>query len=193
MNRCSSGEPTYRVRPVYRTTVRTETPARRTHGLVPRDLKTDEDAHTVARLGASLAHCSVSNLANVAPILKCLELGVNVGTGFGSADMWEVMRVAYYLHKGRTPGLDAETVFRMATVGAQRHTIWRIGKIAEGYAEDVVFVDESYAGLLPTVELDGFSTHLHNPLIECRPHMLRDVMIEGKWEVTDGRITTIDE
>ena len=118
---------------------------------------------------------------------------MNVGTDFGSADMREVMRVAYYLHQGRTPGLDAETVFHMATVGAQRHTGWRTGKITEGYAADVVFVDQSYAGLLPTVELDGFSTHRHNRLIECRPHMPRGVVIGGEWVVKNGRITTVDE
>jgi cytosine/adenosine deaminase-related metal-dependent hydrolase len=77
--------------------------------------------------------------------------------------------------------------------GAQRHTGWRIGKIAEGYAADMMFVDESYAGPLPTAELDGFSNRLHNLLIECRPHMPRDVMIGGEWVVRDGRITTVDE
>jgi 5-methylthioadenosine/S-adenosylhomocysteine deaminase len=83
---------------------------------------TDDDIRTLSEHGASLAHCPVSNLADVAPVPTCLDLGVEVGLGtdFGRADIWEEMRVALYLRKGRPDELDAETVFRMATIGGAR-------------------------------------------------------------------------
>jgi 5-methylthioadenosine/S-adenosylhomocysteine deaminase len=157
----------------------------------------EEDIATLAEHGVSLAHCPVSNLADVAPVPRCLEMGVEVGLGtdFGSADIWEVMRVAHYLRKGRPEELDAETVFRMATTGGARAygVDDHIGKIAEGHAADLVFIDGSDAGLLPIVELDSFTNRLHNLLLQCRPHMVRGVMVAGEWVVEDGRLATVDE
>jgi 5-methylthioadenosine/S-adenosylhomocysteine deaminase len=158
---------------------------------------TEEDILVLAEHGAALVHCPVSNLADIAPVPRCLELGVEVGLGtdFGHADIWEVMRVAHYLHKGRPDELDAETVFRMATAGGARaYGLGNlIGKIAEGYVADLVLVDSSDAALLPIVELGSFSNHLHNLLMECRPHMIRGVMIAGEWIVEDSKLATVDE
>jgi 5-methylthioadenosine/S-adenosylhomocysteine deaminase len=158
---------------------------------------TDEDIRSLAHCGASLAHCPVSNLAAVALVPRCLELGVEVGLGtdFGSADIWEVMRVAHYLRKGRPDELDAETVFRMATIGGARAYGMedRIGKIAEGHAADLVLIDGCGANLLPAVELDSFTNRLHNLLMECRPHMIRSVMVAGEWVIEDGRLVNVDE
>ncbi|MEW6635398.1 MAG: amidohydrolase family protein [Actinomycetota bacterium] len=157
----------------------------------------DEDIRILAEHGASLAHCPVSNLAAVAPVPRCLEMGVEVGLGtdFGSADIWEVMRVAHYLRKGRPDELDAETVFRMATIGGARAYGMEeyIGKIAEGHAADLVLIDGSGTGLLPIVELDSFTNRLHNLLMECRPHMIQGVMVAGEWVVEDGRLAKVDE
>jgi 5-methylthioadenosine/S-adenosylhomocysteine deaminase len=157
----------------------------------------EEDIATLAEHGASLAHCPISNLADVAPVPRCLEMGVEVGLGtdFGHADIWEVMRVAHYLRKGRRDELGAETVFRMATAGGARAygMADRLGKIAEGYAADLVLVDGSDTALLPNVELGAFSNRLHNLLMECRPHMVRDVLVAGEWVVRDGKLATVDE
>ena len=157
----------------------------------------EEDIATLAERGASLAHCPVSNLADVAPVPRCLETGVEVGLGtdFGHADMWEVMRVAHYLRKGRPDELGAETVFRMATAGGARAYGLGdlIGKIAEGYAADLVLVDGSGAALLPIVETGSFSNRLHNLLTECRRQMIRGVMVAGEWVVEGGRLATVDE
>jgi 5-methylthioadenosine/S-adenosylhomocysteine deaminase len=158
---------------------------------------TEEDIRVLAEHGASLAHCPISNLADVAPVPKCLEAGVEVGLGtdFGHADIWEVMRVAHYLRKGRPDELDAETVFRMATAGGARaYGLGElVGEIAEGYAADLVLVDGSDAALLPIVATGSFSNRLHNLLMECRPHMVRSVMVAGEWVVKDGRLATVDE
>jgi 5-methylthioadenosine/S-adenosylhomocysteine deaminase len=157
----------------------------------------DEDIRILAEHGASLAHCPVSNLADVAPVPRCLEMGVEVGLGtdFGSADIWEVMRVAHYLRKGRSDELAAMMVFRMATIGGARAygVKDRIGKITEGHAADLVLVDGSDAAFLPIVELDSFSNRLHNLLVQCRPHMIRGVMVAGEWVVEGGKLVTVDE
>jgi hypothetical protein len=34
---------------------------------------------------------------------------------------------------------------------------------------------------------------LHNLLMECRPHMIRGVMVAGEWVVEDGKLVTLDE
>jgi 5-methylthioadenosine/S-adenosylhomocysteine deaminase len=158
---------------------------------------TDDDIRTLSEHGASLAHCPVSNLADVAPVPRCLDLGVEVGLGtdFGRADIWEEMRVALYLREGRPDELDAETVFRMATIGGARaYGVENlIGKIAEGHAADLVLVEGSDVALLPIVELDSFSNRLHNLLMECRPHMIRGVMVAGEWVVEDGKLVTVDK
>lgn len=158
---------------------------------------TDEDIRFLVEHRWSLTHCPVSNLADIAPVSRCLEMGVEValGTDFGSADIWEVMRVAHYLRKGRPVELDAETVFHMATIGGARaYGIEdRIGKIAKGHAADLVLIDGSDAGLLPIVELDSFTNRLHNLLMECRPHMVRGVMVAGEWIVEDGSLATVDQ
>jgi 5-methylthioadenosine/S-adenosylhomocysteine deaminase len=144
-------------------------------------------------------HCPVSNLSAIAPIGKCLEQGVNValGTDFGYADMWETMRVAFYLQKGRPgiPPVDAGTIWRMATIdGARAYLLGdQLGLIAEGYAADLVFVDASDPSLLPLVEHEGFTNHVHNLLIWGRPHMVRHVMIGGNWIVHEREVTTVDE
>jgi 5-methylthioadenosine/S-adenosylhomocysteine deaminase len=118
-----------------------------------------------------------------------------LGTDFGHADIWEVMRVAHYLRKGRRDELGAETVFRMATAGGARAYGMAdlLGKIAEGYAADLVLVDGSDTALLPNVESGAFSNRLHNLLMECRPHMVRDVLVAGEWVVRDGKLATVDE
>ena len=159
----------------------------------------DDDIRILAARRVSLAHCPVSNLSAVAPLGRYLELGVNVclGVDFGYADMWEAMRVAYYLQKDRKGGpiVDAETIWRMATInGARAYGLdGTLGAIAEGLAADIVLVDATDPALLPLVEREGFTNTVNNLLIWGRPHMVRHVMITGKWVVRDGVLTTVDE
>jgi 5-methylthioadenosine/S-adenosylhomocysteine deaminase len=159
----------------------------------------DDDIRVLAARGASLVHCPISNLSAIAPLGKCLAHGVNValGTDFGYADLWETMRVAFYLQKGRReiPPVDAETIWRMATInGARAYQLGdHLGAIAEGYAADLVFVDGADLALLPLVEREGFTNRVHNLLIWGRPHMVRHVMIAGEWVVQERQVMTVDE
>ena len=54
-------------------------------------------------------------------------------------------------------------------------------------------MDGSDTALLPNVESGAFSNRLYNLLMECRPHMVRDVLVAGEWVVRDGKLATVDE
>jgi cytosine/adenosine deaminase-related metal-dependent hydrolase len=77
----------------------------------------------------ALVHCPKSNAKlaqGVAPITDIRETGIPLGLGSDSVasnnvvDMFEEMRMTIFQQRSRTQGfdaLDAQTVFRMATLG----------------------------------------------------------------------------
>ena len=93
---------------------------------------TDEDIAIIAKSGASVAHCPLSNLklgSGIAPIAKMLKAGINVSIGTdGPAtsnrlDIWEAGKVAALLQKGinHDPSIiNSLDVVRMMTVNGMR-------------------------------------------------------------------------
>ena len=90
----------------------------------------ENDIELIAKHKSSVAHCPMSNLdtgAGVANVNYMLEKGVNVclGTDFAHTNMWELMRLTYYLLKIKNPvdKYSAEDVFKMATVKDRKSVV----------------------------------------------------------------------
>jgi 5-methylthioadenosine/S-adenosylhomocysteine deaminase len=157
------------------------------------------DIELVAEAGSSIVHCPVSNLwsgAGIAPVALMLDKGVNVclGTDYASTDIWEVMRVAYYLLKYNVPvdRFNAHDIFKMATHnGAKAYKQDSLGKIGNGMLADLVFIRRDE--LIPTVEDDGFSTIVHNLLFETQEASIHHLMVDGEWVMYDRKLTKVDE
>src|SRR5207244_10010401 len=114
----------------------------------------------------TLVHCPKSNakLAHgVAPLSEIRETGITIGLGTDSVasnnvvDMFEEMRAAIFQQRGRTKrldALDAETVFRMATLegaeclGLSEH----LGSLDIGKRADFVVVDLNDPALQPVYD-----------------------------------------
>jgi 5-methylthioadenosine/S-adenosylhomocysteine deaminase len=123
----------------------------------------DDDMRRLGDHGASVAHNPGSNMrlgSGLAYVRRMLELGVNVGIGTDGANcsdnlnMYEAMRLASLVSKSRGPDTDrwltTPEVAQAATVGSARALGFdRIGRIAEGYKADIVFLDLDHPNWMP--------------------------------------------
>ena len=109
--------------------------------------ETDEDLHILQRHGTGVAHCPSSNAklaSGVAPVVKMLMIGVNVGLGTDgfagsndTADLIAEMGLAAKLQKVTRMNpevLPAQQVFELATIGARVFSDW-IAKSARSSPE----------------------------------------------------------
>jgi guanine deaminase len=161
-----------------------------------------DDMKRMADKGASVAHNPASNLrlgSGIAPVRRMLDAGINVAVGTDGSNssdnqnMFEATRLAAYL--SRVTGHDLKRwissaeAFEMATAGGARAMGMQdlIGRIAPGYAADIVFVDLndfSYVPLNDPVNQvvyadDGASVH--------------SVMVAGDFVYENRRFTGFDE
>ncbi len=147
--------------------------------------------HDVRISHMPLANCEVGG--GIAPMPELLAAGVTVGLGSDGYlnDMFQVMRGAFLLHKGRLCDpqvMPAQTVLTMATSGGARalglgH---RVGRLGVGYAADVQLVDLS----LPTTVT---AHNLYEQLVLWRGgHDVTDVMVGGSWRVRDREVVGVD-
>lgn len=161
----------------------------------------EDDIELVAKHNSSVVHCPLSNLdtgAGVADVNFMLEKGVNVclGTDYSHTNVWELMRLTYYLLKINNPvnKYSAEDIFRMATVnGAKAYKLQDdIGQIKNGYKADLVFIKKD-TNLEPLLNKVNFSTYLYNLLFYSKADSVKHVMIDGKWIMKDRKLITVDE
>jgi cytosine/adenosine deaminase-related metal-dependent hydrolase len=168
----------------------------------------------IQRMGAcscGVAHCPSSNMrlaSGIAPIQLMLRSGVRVGLGVdGSASndgnhMLAEARQALLLQRvmddtfamydsvaqaGQRSALTAHEALWVATRGSAS-VLGRddLGQITEGFAADLIAIN------LHRVEYAGA---LHDPLaavLFCAPRGVDFNMINGRWVVENGQITTID-
>ena len=166
----------------------------------------DEDVQLFAKTGSAIAHCPVSNayFANsVIPIARFAAMGVDIGLGSDisggfSPSLYDNARQAVMssrmLEDGVNPDLPSESrgvhnsritifeAFHLATAGGGNSLSLPIGRLEEGYAWDVQFIDTT----VPTAKLPIFETD--EPLLDIfqkmmylvRPENIREVWVQGE-------------
>lgn len=164
---------------------------------------TRQEIAVMARSGASVSHNPSSNLrlrAGIAPLGALLDAGVNVALGMDGTtldedeDMFAEMRLAMRLHGSPIlgePVPDPADIFSMATAGGaklMRHA-GRLGRIASGYAADLVLIDldrMTWPWLAP--EADPRQV----VLLRARASDVDTVLVGGEVVLRDGVPTRID-
>lgn len=161
----------------------------------------EADIERLASAGSTLVHNPVSNLrlgSGVAPILKCLQAGLNVSFGCDGAasndaqNLLEVIKLGTMLHtisdSDYANWLHPTQAIQMATAGGAKGVNLgdRTGAIAPGLAADLVLYDLNHPSMLPC-------TNPLQLLVLGRPTDVVDsVWIRGQRIVAQGRVLTVD-
>ena len=163
---------------------------------------TDADIELLAERGAAVAHCPISNArhaSGTAPVARLLGAGVRVGLGTDGPvshprlDLFAEMREAQ--RQARLVDLDAArlpaaTALRLATAaGADALGRGDLGRLTPGARADLVHVDLAGPGVGPIVDDDDVVAHLVGAI---DGGAVRQVWVEGRQVVADGRCTTVD-
>lgn len=158
----------------------------------------------MARLGAhgcGVVHNPMSNLrlgSGVAQARKLKDAGVRLGIGTDASNtsdgqnMFEALRLAAYLSRICDPDparwIEAREAFEAATVGSAAILGFdRVGRLATGWAADMVFIDLTHITYAPLRE------PLRQMAFAESGAAIRSVMIAGRMVLDEGRMTTIDE
>ncbi len=149
-----------------------------------------------ARTGTGVAHCPCSNCrlgSGIAPVRQMRDAGVTVGLGVdGSASndrgsLIDEARQAMLLQRvaNGADAMAAREALEIATLGGAK-ALGRddIGKIAVGYRADIAVWDIS--GLESAGSWDPAA------LLLAGPRGVRDLFVEGRQIVGEGRVLTID-
>ena len=149
-----------------------------------------------------VAHCPSSNMklaSGVAPVVRMLALGINVGLGpdgpAGSNNdfnMFEEMDMAAKLQKVTTldpQALPATTALEMATIRGARvlGLDKEIGSLEIGKRADMIEVRLDRPNAVPLY--DAISQMVY----ALKGEDVRDVMVNGRPVVRDSKILTLDE
>jgi len=162
----------------------------------------DADMKVLRERGVGVAHCPSSNMklgSGVAPVARMLEMGVTVGLGpdgpAGSNNdfnMFEEMDMAAKLQKVMTLDpevLPASTALDMATIQGARVLGMEkeIGSLEAGKRADMIVVRLDRPNAVPMY--DAVSQMVY----ALKADDVRDVMVNGKPVVSDGRILTLNQ
>ncbi len=161
----------------------------------------DGDIEILARAGSTLVHNPVSNLrlgSGLAPILKCLQGGLNVAIGCDGAasndaqNLLEAIKLGTILHtvtdQDYENWLTPEQALYMATVGGSKGVNLgdRTGTIAPGMDADLILYNLNHPSLLPC----------NNPLqllVLGRPtDVVEAAWVQGRQLVDQGQVLTVD-
>ncbi len=161
-------------------------------------VKLDEaEIDLFARTGTGVAHCPCSNCrlgSGIAPVRAMLDAGVSVGLGVdGSASndrasLVDEARQAMLLQRVSrgADAMSAREVLEIATVGGAK-VLGRddIGRIRVGCRGDIAVWDVS--------GIDSAGSWDPAALVLAGPRRVRDLFVEGRPIVQEGRCVTIDE
>src|SRR5581483_8763083 len=162
----------------------------------------DADIAILKARNTGVAHCPSSNMklaSGVAPVVKMLAAGINVGVGpdgpAGSNNdfnLFEEMDLAAKLQKVSTldpQALPAPVALEMATIrGARALGMEKeIGSLETGKRADLILVRLDRPNAVPLY--DAVSQMVY----ALKADDVRDVMVNGKPVVRDGRILTLNE
>jgi cytosine/adenosine deaminase-related metal-dependent hydrolase len=164
---------------------------------------TEPEIEVLAETGAAVSHNPSSNLrlrAGVAPLNALLAAGVTVALGMDGTtlnddeDMFAEMRLALRLH--RTPMLDGPApepreILALATAGGAKllRAEHRLGRLATGYAADVVLVRLDRL-TWPWVAPECDPREL--VLLRARADDVETVLVAGEVVLDGGRPTRFD-
>ena len=157
----------------------------------------DADLDRFAAAGAGIVHVPASNFrlgSGLARVRAMLDRGIAVGLATDGAnssdalDMFLAMRLAAFAsrtHAGApSTWLSSAEVFRAATAGGA--TLLglgdRIGRLAPGFAADLVFLDLAHPALVP------LNDALNQVVNGDARAALTDVMIDGRLAVRDRTV-----
>ncbi len=155
----------------------------------------------LAKHGAVVAHCPVSNLklgSGVAPVPELLEAGAQVTLGTdgpassNDLDLWKVIRMAAILHRGvhRNPTLTpARQVLRMVTTDAAKALGMddRIGSLEAGKRADIILVDLHRPHLVPLFDVYSLLTYA------AGREDVSTVLVNGSVVVRDRKLLSANE
>jgi len=164
------------------------------------------EIRTLRHSNVGVAHNPSSNLklaSGFAPVIKMLELGLNVGIGTdGTAsnndlDFFEEMRLANFIAKGSSGDptvVPARQSIEMATrMGAQAIHIGDItGSLESGKRADLIVIDLSTIHNNPHFrhDPDGIYSQI---VYAGKSSDVTDVMVNGKWLMQDHIISGLNE
>lgn len=161
---------------------------------------TDDDITRLAGSRAGAIHNPTSNMktgAGFSPVAKMLKAGVSVGLGTDGAasnndlDLWQEMRMAALIHKGKSGDptqISAFDAINMAT---------RMGARASGLGEKVGMLEAGMQADMIQVSLDS---PRFDPVYNVVSHLVyvaksTDVVtsiVEGRVLMEDGMVKTVD-
>ncbi len=164
------------------------------------------EIRTLGHSNVGVAHNPSSNLklaSGIAPVIKMLELGLNVGIGTdGTAsnndlDFFEEIRLANFIAKGSSGDptvIPARQTIEMATrLGAQAMHIGHItGSLEPGKRADLIIIDLNTIHNSPHFRhnKDGIYAQI---VYAGKSSDVTDMMVNGKWIMRDHVISALDE
>ena len=155
---------------------------------------------------AGIAHNPSSNMklaSGFAPVAKMLELGCKVGIGTDGSgsnndlDFFEEIRLASFIAKPTAEdptALPAKQVLAMATrIGAQAiHMDHITGSLEAGKRADLILVDINVLHNQPHFHREPDAVYARI-IYASKSTDVTDVMVNGKWLMTNRELQTIDE
>jgi 5-methylthioadenosine/S-adenosylhomocysteine deaminase len=164
------------------------------------------EMRTMKRYHTGIAHNPSSNLklsSGIAPVVRMLELGLNVGIGTdgpssnNDLDMFEEIRLASFLAKGTSgdpTAVSAPLALTMGTrLGAHAlHAGKLTGSLEVGKRADLILVDLSQLHTSPHFRHDQNSTYAQL-VFAAKSTDVSDVMVNGNWVMRDHHLLTLDE
>lgn len=161
----------------------------------------DEDLQATAETRSTLVHNPLSNLrlgSGIAPVLKALQMGVNVAFGCDGAasndaqDLLEAIKIGTILHTVTDPDyehwLTPRQAIAMASLGGAKgvNLESQVGSLTVGKKADLVLYDLAHPSMLP-------QTDPIQLLVLGRPtQVVAAAWVNGRQIIADGQIQTID-
>jgi 5-methylthioadenosine/S-adenosylhomocysteine deaminase len=154
----------------------------------------DEEIKLMAKHGCSVSHNPISNMklgaGGVAPIVKMIDAGVNVGLGTDSVvsnndlDMFEELKVTCLLHKHHNADPKCMTYQKsldLATIGGAKCLGMKdIGCIKKGMLADIITLDMK--NINPVLSL------VSNIVYCANGNTVRDSIINGRLVMQDRKL-----
>ena len=160
----------------------------------------DEEIPILVRRKIGAIHNPTSNLkiaSGFSPVPKMLAAGVAVGLGTDGAasnndlDMWDEIRLAAYIHKGKLLDpkvMPAMTVLNMATRGGARAIgLDNTGSLAAGSRADLIQISLEGSHLVPLYDVVSHLAYA----VDAQD--VQTVIIDGKVVMENRSVLTLDE